>query len=445
MPRVGSKHSIVRTPPATQRAIVTFCWLPPERRWTSRRRAPRSAACSTALPTMPLSLPQADRAPVAHRAPKKAGDVLADRALHEERLSAVGRDVDKAGADRVGRMAEQTGLPSTVNVPPAGRSAPAACRTARPGPGPRAPRRRAPRPGRGRMSRRAAAAALRLRDADARRPGSARRPPRCRRARALPGPRRSSPSISSTIRFSDPAATSTTPTVSPLRSTVARSQMRAISIMRCEMKMTDRPRAGGERPRARARSGSPAGRQSSRRAAGCPARSPARAPGRRCAAWPAAGAARGSTGSSLSMPSSASQWRNGSTGVSVRRRLSRMSRSGNDGRLLVDGDEAVPSRLGRGVRDALLAANDDAAGVGDDSAGQDLDQRALAGAVGAHQRVDLAGPHGERGVASSATTAPYVLETSVASSSRSVAVRVIASPFELKRAMEPASRRPSPS
>ena len=31
-----------------------------------------------------------------------------------------------------------------------------------------------------------------------------------------------------------------------------------------------------------------------------------------------------------------------------------------------------------------------------DGAGQDLDERALAGAVGAHQRVDLAGPHGQR-------------------------------------------------
>ena len=35
MPRVGSKQSIVWTPPATQRAIVTFCWLPPDRRRTS--------------------------------------------------------------------------------------------------------------------------------------------------------------------------------------------------------------------------------------------------------------------------------------------------------------------------------------------------------------------------------------------------------------------------
>ena len=49
-----------------------------------------------------------------------------------------------------------------------------------------------------------------------------------------------SPSISATIRSSEPAVTSTTPTVSPSRRTVARSQTAAISIIRCEMKMTDR-------------------------------------------------------------------------------------------------------------------------------------------------------------------------------------------------------------
>ena len=34
MPRVGSNSSITRSPPASQRAIVTFCWLPPESRRT---------------------------------------------------------------------------------------------------------------------------------------------------------------------------------------------------------------------------------------------------------------------------------------------------------------------------------------------------------------------------------------------------------------------------
>ena len=35
MPRVGSKQRIVRAPVAIQRAMVTFCWLPPESRCTS--------------------------------------------------------------------------------------------------------------------------------------------------------------------------------------------------------------------------------------------------------------------------------------------------------------------------------------------------------------------------------------------------------------------------
>ena len=63
------------------------------------------------------------------------------------------------------------------------------------------------------------------------------------------------PSISSTMRSSDPGVTSTTPTVSPSRRTVARSQTAAISIMRCEMKI-DGPIAAAlaaDRPRARAR------------------------------------------------------------------------------------------------------------------------------------------------------------------------------------------------
>ena len=47
------------------------------------------------------------------------------------------------------------------------------------------------------------------------------------------------PSISSTMRSSEPCVTSTTPTVSPSRRTVARSQTAAISIMRCEMKITE--------------------------------------------------------------------------------------------------------------------------------------------------------------------------------------------------------------
>ena len=66
-------------------------------------------------------------------------------------------------------------------------------------------------------------------------------------------------------------------------------------------------------------------------------------------------------------------------------------------RLLVDGDQPAPACLGRGVDRPLTPANGDPAGVGMDRARQDLDEGALAGAVRAHERMDLAGAHRERG------------------------------------------------
>ena len=68
---------------------------------------------------------------------------------------------------------------------------------------------------------------------------------------------------------------------------------------------------------------------------------------------------------------------------------------GDERRLLVDGDEAAVAGLGGGVDDPLAAADGDRAAVGPDGAGEDLDERALAGAVGAHQRVDLARADGQ--------------------------------------------------
>ena len=60
-----------------------------------------------------------------------------------------------------------------------------------------------------------------------------------------------------------------------------------------------------------------------------------------------------------SRPSSSSQWRNGSIGVSVRRRLDADVQVRDERRLLVDGDEAAAARLGRRVDDALAAADGD--------------------------------------------------------------------------------------
>ena len=48
-----------------------------------------------------------DQAPRAERRRERQRDVLADRALHQQGLGAVGRDVDEAGADGVGRVPER--------------------------------------------------------------------------------------------------------------------------------------------------------------------------------------------------------------------------------------------------------------------------------------------------------------------------------------------------
>ena len=239
-------------------------------------------------------------------------------------------------------------------------------------------------------------------DAEARR--RRRRPPRvARRVRSAGAglARCAAPSISSTICSSTPGAMSTTPTVSPSRSTVARSQSAEISTKRCEMKMTERPglalaahhvehalgevgrqrgghlveqqHVGLDRQRARqvehaqhgernVARGRRAGRDRERRA---------RAPSR--------GTAR--------------------PACAVRRRLDGDVEIGDQRRLLVDRDQAGAARVGGRAHVAGLAADQDAPGIRPDRAGQDLDQRRLAGAVGAHQRMHLARQHRQRRVA----------------------------------------------
>ena len=72
---------------------------------------------------------------------------------------------------------------------------------------------------------------------------------------------------------------------------------------------------------------------------------------------------------------------------------------GDQGRFLVDRDQAGAAGLGGRVDVARLAADQDAPGGRPDGAGEDLDQRRFAGAVRPHQRVDLAGAHRQRRVA----------------------------------------------
>ena len=273
-------------------------------------------------------------------------------------------------------------------------------RTARPGPGPRARRRRRPRRCGGRRRRRGAWC---------RRAGSAPRGAAGRRrwrggARGGAAARALSiraPSISSTICSSTPGAMSTTPTVSPSRSTVARSQSAEISTKRCEMKMTERPALLWRRTTSSTRSarlaGSAAVISSSSRTSGSIASARARSSTRRTASGMSrASVARGrGRGRRARAPSR----RNGSTGVPVRRRFDSDVEIGDQRRLLVDRNQPGAARLGGRVHVARLAADQDAAGGRPDRAGEDLDQRRLAGAVGAHQRMHLARQHRERRVA----------------------------------------------
>ncbi len=69
----------------------------------------------------------------------------------------------------------------------------------------------------------------------------------------------------------------------------------------------------------------------------------------------------------------------------------------DDGGFLVDRHDAAAAGLGGGVDGARSTADRDRAGVGPDRTGQDLDEGALARAVGAHQRMDLARTDGEGG------------------------------------------------
>ena len=71
---------------------------------------------------------------------------------------------------------------------------------------------------------------------------------------------------------------------------------------------------------------------------------------------------------------------------------------GDQRRLLIDGNKAGLAGAGGRADVTLLAAQEDAAGIGRNGSGEDLDQRRLAGAVGAHQRMHFAGQHRQRRV-----------------------------------------------
>ena len=137
------------------------------------------------------------------------------------------------------------------------------------------------------------------------------------------------PSISSTIFSSAPGAISTTPTVSPSLSTVARWQSAEISSSRCEMKMMDRPVWLCRRTTSMTRSARFAGNaaviSSSRSTSGSIASARARSSTRRIASGMRRAVSRRSRSAT---PSSRTQLMKDETGVCVSLRLDSMSRSG---------------------------------------------------------------------------------------------------------------------
>ncbi len=197
-------------------------------------------SCSVAPGDTPLLEAEVDRAPRPQRRGERQRDVLADGPLHQQRLGAIGGHVDEPCPNGIGGMAERDRGVVDKHVA-----------TRRPvGAGQDVEELVLALPLEGDDAEHLAGAKL---EGDILQscPGAeaADGQPRCRRSRAasrrsMPhgphAPRRrcvSSPSISATMWFSDPSVTSTTPTVSPSRRTVARSHTAAISMSRWEMKM----------------------------------------------------------------------------------------------------------------------------------------------------------------------------------------------------------------
>ena len=178
-----------------------------------------------------------------------------------------------------------------------------------------------------------------------------------------------SPSMRATIRSSEPSLMSTTPTVAPSRRTVARSHTAAISMSRWEMKMMQRSDPRWFPMTCRTRSvrsaGSAAVISSSISTWGSIASARARSMTRRVAR----GRSRAMSDRSRSpMPSSCSQWRNGSTGVFGQAKVGPDVQVRDDRRLLVDRDDAALAGLGRGPGHVRLAADRDRAAVRMDGA-----------------------------------------------------------------------------
>ncbi len=359
-----------------------------------------------APPTRRASLADVDGAPVPGRRRERQGDVLAHGALRQQRL--------------------QRGSPGHTRVPlrsrpPDGRSAwprrrPVALhrrdgaprrapRTARPGPAPRARRCPAPRRHAARTRRRAVGC-RRAGSAPSTSAGAASRPTAASvlavtTASGRPLGPSAAPSINWTIRSSAPGVMSTTPTVSPSRSTVARSQSAETSRSRCEMKMTDSTTLALSPDDIQ----DPLGEVRGERGGHLVEQQDVRSDRQRArevedaqrSQWQVPRVSR--KGRDRRCPARRANGGSGRRRDSVSRRFEAMSRSGmSDGSWYTD-TRPPPARLRRRVHAAFLAPDDDATGVRPNRTGQDLDQRALPGTVRAQERVDLARDDGQRRIA----------------------------------------------
>ena len=255
MPRVGSKQSIVCTPPATQRAIVTFCWLPPDSRRTSLPARASIWSVSTAEFTM-RSLAKVNPGPSARCARRSAGQCSRARSAASAGPLPDPPRRTRARPDGVGRDGGSWPACRRPRSAALWRWAPERMSNSSSWPWPSRATTPSTSPGKSSnvdvvQSRRCSACAHSRRGVTSRRrwqrAASRARAAQARRSRPASAPR----SVLRTGRRHRPR-----PTVSPSRRTVARSQSAAISIMRCEMKMTDSsPPRGDRRPRAHARTG----------------------------------------------------------------------------------------------------------------------------------------------------------------------------------------------
>ena len=258
MPRVGSKQSSVLKPDAIQRAMTTFCMLPPLRRRTSA--AARVSICSFA--TAPSTRRRSSAigiGPQLRNPPKAASATFSctERCGRSETSRLAGTRTRPARIASAGCRSFSR-RPSAHTSPPLARRTPAmqsnnsSCpcpsSAVTPSTSPRSTRKETPRSAWPWARPRTSSAGIRVRSSGA----------ASRRIGATTDLATSGPSIRLTMVSSAPLV-AVTPTVTPSRNTVARSQRAATSARRWEMKITLEPRCRQLRTAEKTRSDRSAG------------------------------------------------------------------------------------------------------------------------------------------------------------------------------------------